>query len=142
MISRAINITSARDALNGYQKGTCFYSGLPISLTEPVRGCSVDHFIPHAYKRELLPANINGVWNLVLTDTKINIAKGKRVPTKEFLEKLYQRNEYYIESKHPHAETIINQTGKTSIERQRFLNSIYNRAIELSIHKWNPSQAL
>jgi len=138
---RRVNVSSVRDSLNGYQKGKCFYSMLDISIN-PLTGsmCHVDHFLPHANKleHERHGANINGVWNLVLLDSKIHEDKGTKIPEVRFLERLYKRNEYYIESKHPLAETIINQTGSTSTDRQRFLELQYNVALRCSIHRWRP----
>jgi hypothetical protein len=54
------------------------------------------------------------------------------------LERLFNRNEFYIESKHPLAETIINQTGNTKTKRSQFLQKHYNIAVQNSIQKWKP----
>jgi hypothetical protein len=140
---RRIDITSVRDSLNGYQKGKCFYSFKDISV---VKGspdlCDVDHFLPHLNKEVHAKngANINGVWNLVLSDSFMNKEKSAKVPEKRFLDRLYNRNEFYIESKHPLAETIINQTGKTKQERIRFLQKQYQLAYDASIQTWKPSE--
>jgi hypothetical protein len=138
---RRIDITSVRDSLNGYQKGKCFYSFQDISINKKSQNiCAVDHFLPHVNKleHEKQGANINGVWNLVLADSSINNDKNARIPEKRFLERLFNRNEFYIESKHPLAETIINQTGNTRDLRRKFLETQYNLAISLSIQKWKP----
>jgi hypothetical protein len=104
----------------------------------------VDHFLPHKNKLFHIQneANINGVWNLVLADSTINIEKSARIPEKRFLERLHNRNEFYIESKHPLAETIINQTGTTKETRRKFLEFHYNLALSLSIHRWKPKYEL
>lgn len=123
-----VDVTSSRDALSGYQKGKCFYCADDISI---IKGndsiCHVDHFLPHSHKREHLPANINGVWNLVLSCQSCNGAgeKSDRVPDMRFLERLNARNEFYISSKHPLAETIVNQTGKLKADRISFLKAHY-----------------
>jgi hypothetical protein len=137
---RRINITSVREALNGYQKGKCFYSFQDISVSpgSPQLG-QVDHFLPHLNKQAHLPANINGVWNLVLADRAVNNDKSARVPELRFLEQLYQRNELFIQSKHSLAETIVNQTGTTSRQRQQFLRYHYQLALNQSIHRWAPA---
>jgi hypothetical protein len=139
---KRLNITSVRDALNGYQKGKCFYSFNDITINGGVskRICAVDHFLPHIHKRQhhSQNANINGVWNLVLADAEVNNDKRARIPERRFLERLFNRNEFYIESKHPLAETIINQTGSTRQQRIHFLEKQYNLASELGIHKWQP----
>lgn len=138
-LMRRIDITSVRDSLNGYQKGKCFYSFQDISVNPKLsKLCEVDHFLPHANKADHLPANINGVWNLVLADRDINQDKKARVPELKYLLRLYNRNEFFIESKHPLAETIINQTGNSPEKRRRFLEYHYNIALNNSMHKWKP----
>ncbi|WP_316747569.1 HNH endonuclease domain-containing protein [Pedobacter gandavensis] len=139
---RRVNITSVRDALNGYQKGKCFYSFQDISIYkyDELNMCAIDHFLPHLHKQyhHNEGANINGVWNLVLSDKQINNNKRARIPEKRFLERLFNRNEFYIESKHPLSETIINQTGYTRAQRIAFLEKQYNLASDLAIQKWQP----
>lgn len=135
------DVTSVRDALNGYQKGKCFYSFQDISINSYSEDiCDVDHFLPHSNKsiHRQNGANINGVWNLVLAYSSTNRSKSNKVPDLKFLERLYNRNEFYIASKHPLAETIINQTGNTREERKKFLNFHYNLAISQSIQTWKP----
>ena len=135
------DVTSVKDALNGYQKGKCFYSFQDISINSTSQNiCDVDHFLPHSNKlaHSKNGANINGVWNLVLADSTINRQKSSKVPEKRFLKRLYSRNEFYINSKHPLAETIINQTGLTKDIRKRFLEKHYNLAVENSIQTWKP----
>jgi hypothetical protein len=138
---RRIDITSVRDSLNGYQKGKCFYSNQDISISKNDQNiCEVDHFLPHVNKlaHSTTGANINGVWNLVLAESKINLNKKAKIPERRFLNRLFNRNEFYIESKHPLAETIINQTGATRESRRRFLETQYNLALNHSIHPWKP----
>jgi hypothetical protein len=136
---RRVDITSVRDSLNGYQKGKCFYSFQDISINPKSRNlCEVDHFLPHINKQSHNPANINGVWNLVLADATVNSAKSAKVPKIKYLERLYNRNEFYIESKHPLAETIINQTGFTKEQRRSFLQKHYNIAVQNCIQTWRP----
>lgn len=140
---RRIDITSVRDSLNGYQKGKCFYSFKDISVVKGSTDlCDVDHFLPHLNKEVHAKngVNINGVWNLVLADSSLNREKSAKVPEKRFLDRLFNRNEFYIESKHPLAETIINQTGKTKQERVRFLQKQYQLAYDASIQTWKPSE--
>ena len=139
------DVTSVKDALNGYQKGKCFYSFQNISINSNSNNiCDVDHFLPHTNKliHSNNGANINGVWNLVLADSSINRQKSAKVPEKRFLKRLYNRNEFYISSKHPLAETIINQTGSSKDNRKRFLEKHYNLAIENSIQTWKPNTEL
>jgi hypothetical protein len=138
---RRTDITSVRDSLNGYQKGKCFYSFQDISVVcGSPQLCEVDHFLPHlniAIHNDF-GANINGVWNLVLAEKEVNRNKSSRIPEKRFLQRLFNRNEFYIESKHPLAETIVNQTGKTKQKRIDFLNEQYQLALDYSIITWKP----
>lgn len=140
-LMRRRDITSVRDSLNGYQKGKCFYSFQDISVNRLDQNiCEVDHFLPHVNKQIHYEngANVNGVWNLVLADKDINLNKRARIPEKRFLERLFNRNEFFIQSKHPLAETIINQTGFTRESRWKFLVYHYKLAIEQSFHQWKP----
>jgi hypothetical protein len=138
---RRKNITSSRAALNGYQKGKCFYSFQDISINSGSNNiCAVDHFFPHVHKSKLneIGSNVNGVWNLVLADKFVNLDKSAKIPELKYLERLYKRNEFYIASKHPLGETIVNQTGKTPKERRSFLQRQYNLSLNLSLQKWKP----
>lgn len=138
---RRTDITSVRDSLNGYQKGKCFYSFQDISVVSGNANlCEVDHFFPHINKtiHNEFGANINGVWNLVLANKDVNRNKSARIPEKRFLQRLYNRNEFYIQSKHPLAETIINQTGNTKQKRIEFLNKQYQLALNSVIITWKP----
>ncbi len=140
-LMRRKDITSVRDSLNGYQKGKCFYSFQDISVnSQNSKICQVDHFLPHTNKIQHTKngANINGVWNLVLEDPDVNNEKRAKIPEEKFLHRLFNRNEFYIQSKHPLAETIINQTGLTKEKRRQFIQKQYNIAKENSIVTWSP----
>ena len=140
---RRVDVTSVREALNGYQKGKCFYSFQDIAVHVGAAAvCQVDHFLPHLNKAAHLPADLNGVWNLVLADAAVNRHKSARVPELHFLERLYRRNEFFIESKHPLSETIANQTGPTPEKRQQFLRHHYQVALNQALHRWAPSTEL
>jgi|TARA_B110000459_G_C16571201_1_gene476533 hypothetical protein len=143
---RRVDITSARNALNGYQKGKCFYSFKDLHIgNSDLINCDVDHVLPHFNKilhlNSMYPTNINGVWNLVLSDIKINRhEKRAKFPALKYLERLHKRNEYYIISKHPLSETIINQTGKTENDRIQFLQYHWNIAKENCIHQFKTNE--
>jgi hypothetical protein len=48
---KRVMITSSRPALNGYQKGKCFYCLSPVSLVKHADDLAdVDHFFPHRLK--------------------------------------------------------------------------------------------
>lgn len=141
--NKRIDVTSARNALNGYQKGKCFYSFNDISVLSGISTtCHVDHFIPHTLKTKgVIPnhSDLNNVWNLVLSHPDVNLSKSARIPERKYLERLHRRNEFFIESKHPLHETIINQTGRTTSERIRFLNNHYTIALDYLHHTWKPT---
>lgn len=140
---RRKNITSVRAALNGYQKGKCFYCFDDINVTnDESNTCDVDHFIPHTLQ-QYTNANLDGVWNLVLACPNCNRgADGKfaKVPALKYLERLSKRNDFLISSHHPLRETLMNQTGRTEAERHMFLQSMYNLAKNTLIHTWETSE--
>jgi len=186
-------VTSARAALNGYQKGKCFYCFDDISIGEldeasnparfdaididsdepeghkilrvsedrPLYGsdsltafaafpaitsstgdsslCDVDHFFPYTLQRYIPEVNLNGVWNLVLTCRHCNRGedgKSARVPAVKYLERLYARNEFLINSHHPLRETLMHQTGAQPADRTAFLKSMDAFAINKLIQRW------
>ena len=138
-----VAITSSRDALNGYQKGRCFYSFKPISINANSPDLAdVDHFFPHVLKTEGVIPNLDGVWNLVLSSQECNrgvAGKFAKVPSLRLLQRLHTRNEYLISSHHPLRETLIAQTGSTEPARKSFLQSCYDHARSILIHTWEPS---
>ena len=140
---RRIAVTSCRDALNGYQKGKCFYCFSNVSVISGDAELSdVDHFFPHMLGRLISRFNLNGVWNLVLSCRDCNRgARGKmaRVPESRLLERLHRRNRFLIDSHHPLRETLMAQTGATEDDRSRFLQDVDTWAIEHLVHRWAPT---
>nr|WP_318383182.1 HNH endonuclease domain-containing protein [uncultured Enterobacter sp.] len=137
-----ITLTSCRNSLNGYQKGHCFYCHAPISLVagHPLLA-DVDHFIPLAAQVAMPGVNLNGVWNLVLACQACNRGvngKSARVPTLDLLKRLHARNEYFINSKLPLHEAILNQTGHHEQKRRAFLNANWKTALHCRFHQWQP----
>jgi 5-methylcytosine-specific restriction endonuclease McrA len=140
---RRANVTTTRDALNGYQKGRCFYCYRDFSI-DPLSKqlADVDHFFP----RKLFYCSggkpIDGLANLVLSCrdcNRGNAGKFDRLPKIDLLERLHKRNEYLIGSHHPLRETLMLQTGITEPDRRSFLQSAYDCAITHVIVKWAPS---
>lgn len=95
-------IIGARAALNGYQKGHCFYCFAPI----------------------------DGAWNLVLACPSCNgwQQKSERPPAAKCLERLHRRNEFLIASHHPLRPTLLSQTGPTATARIRMLQRAFSEA--------------
>ncbi len=141
---KRIGVTSARPALNGYQKGRCFYCYRDISaVSGDDELADVDHFFAHRLKACDPGKPIDGVANLVLACRDCNRGEnGKfdRLPSVSLLERLYNRNEYLITSHHPLRETLIAQTGSDMRKRQAYLQDAYNCATQYlgSRHKWEP----
>ena len=140
--NRRVSITSSRDALNGYQKGRCFYCFKNISI-DPVSAdlADVDHFFPHKLNYCATERPINGVANLVLACKECNrgtSGKFDRLPNLPLLERLHYRNEYLIKSHHPLRETLMLQTGLSEPERRTFLQSAYSCAKSTLIMNWAP----
>jgi hypothetical protein len=140
---RRNDITACRDALNGYQKGRCFYCFGDISIG---RGspdlADVDHFVPRVLISGLSGVNLDGVWNLVLACRNCNRGiKGKsaRLPKVQLLERLHARNEYFIRSHHPLRETLIAQTGGDEDGRAEFLKAVFAEAMNRLIMTWAPT---
>lgn len=141
---RRKNITSSRDALNGYQKGQCFYCFDSIHLEQGRDSFpEVDHFFPHTLKQQGFGPNIDGVWNLVLACKECNRGEGGKfasVPTEKLLARLSTRNEFLIGSNHPLKETLIRQTGIQEPGRKAFLKEFYSRAWATLLHRWEPQE--
>ncbi|WP_411503404.1 HNH endonuclease [Brevibacillus centrosporus] len=138
---RRVDITSSREALNGYQKGKCFYCFDNITI-DPSSGdlADVDHFFPHTLQ-SLTRVNLNGVWNLVLACQSCNRGIGGKfaqIPRPRYLDRLHKRNNFFIDSHHPLRETLINQTGKTENQRSSFLREMDKFAINQLIVRWEP----
>lgn len=127
---RRKTVTSSRSALNGYQKGKCFYCFSDLTLMGEGRNVDVDHFFPHKLKQQNTGIYVDGIWNLDLSCNTCNRgANGKfdRIPSVRLLTRLHNRNEFFIGSHHPLRETLISQTGLTSAERANFLSTTYQR---------------
>lgn len=139
---RRSTLTSCRDALNGYQKGKCFYCFREISIVpESAHLADVDHFHPRMLAQAGVALNLDGVWNLVLACRDCNRGvdgKSSRLPATSLLERLDTRNEFLIASHHPLRETLMAQTGRTRSARIGFLNQAFANAAELLIHHWQP----
>ena len=140
--SARIGITGCRGALNGYQKGRCFYCFREIVIErDSASNVDVDHFFPLILSQypEFALSNLNGVWNLVLSCAECNRGPGgkfTRLPTPRYLERLHTRNNFYIESHHPLRETLMNQTGQQEPQRRDYLRHAHKQASLILIHTW------
>jgi hypothetical protein len=135
-------ITGCRDALNGYQRGKCFYCFREITVSKGSTDLAdVDHFFPHVLKAASFLSNLDGIWNLVLSCRDCNRGEeGKfiKVPELNCLERLHTRNEYLIGSSLPLREVLCADTGHDTEARVSFLNSAYRESLKLLITTWKP----
>jgi hypothetical protein len=158
--ARRLDGTSCRDALNGYQRGRCFYCRGDVSIQPGDAALAdVDHFFPHTLK-PVLSMLLDSVWNqpvieavagrtrdqnrdahLVLACRECNRGPGgkfDRLPTLRLLERLHRHNEHLIQSHHPLRETLTQQTGPDEPARRGFLQRCYAEAKRALIHTWAP----
>jgi hypothetical protein len=135
-LDRRKPVASCRDALNGYQKGKCFYCFADISIIPGADDLGdVDHVFPHTLKYRIphspLAGRIDGIWNLVVACQICNrgvAGKFESLPDLRYIERLKRRNEFFILSHHPLRETLILQTGESEQARQAFLQEAYRCA--------------
>jgi len=139
-VARRVALTSARDALNGYQKGACFYCYNPISTVSNVVGVAdVDHLFPWRLQQLGIVPNLDQVWNLVLSCQGCNRgARGKfdLTPDLGYVARLERRNEYLVASHHPLRETLIAQTGDDTADRHGFLQAMYEASVSHQVAVW------
>jgi len=143
-VGQRIDVTSSSGALNGYQKGACFYCFGAILIGGSDLSPDVDHFFPHKMKRLNLAVNIDGIWNLVLACRDCNRGVGgkfDRIPRVDLVERLMKRNEFLISSHHPLRETLMAQMGQTEQLRVSFLNHVLSEALFSSgFGTWAPKE--
>jgi hypothetical protein len=136
-------VTGSRGALNGYQRGKCFYCFRDIDIESRTNLPDVDHFFPSVLKQRHFGPLVDGVWNLVLACRECNRGSGgkfTRVPSLRLLERLCRRNEFLIGSHHPLRETILQQTRTEPGERRKFLYDWHVRAHAALLHLWEPRE--
>ncbi len=136
-------VTEARIALNGYQKGHCFYCNRQIVVgPNSTAPADVDHVFPHSLMGKGVPVDLDRVWNLVLACQECNRGvegKGAQIPAVEYIELLARRNELLITSHHPLRETLIAQMGPTPGARRGLLQRVAVLSAELGFRSdWRP----
>ena len=132
---RRVGVAGARSALNGYQKGYCFYCYRRISI---VPGSSdladVDHVLPHMLQRKKVLRQLDGIWNLVLACRQCNRGtdgKFDNLPDSRYAQQLLVRNNYLISSHDPLKDVLINQMGATEQSRAAFIREVFDTAAEV-----------
>ena len=133
---RRVNLTGVRPALNGYQRGRCFYCNTETTLA----ASDVDHFFPGILKERGFMPDADGVWNLVLACKDCNRGAGGKfacVPSARLIARLHERNNWLVDSHHPLRETIMLQTGQEIEARASYLRSRQRIASGLPV--WDPA---
>lgn len=133
-------MTGVVGALSGYQDGRCAYCEEPMLL----RGLGqevVEHVLPWRLDDQWEGADLDAVWNLVLSCQPCNGAKHGRAPSERWMPWLERRNNHLIASHHPLRETLMAQTGETSWQRHATLRGAYAHATELLPAVWEPPTA-
>jgi hypothetical protein len=138
---RRTGLTRVRGALNGYQRGRCFYcrAETPLAMTD------VDHFFPWILKERGAMPDADCVWNLVLACRSCNRGEqGKfaRIPAPALIARLHERNNWLVDSHHPLRETIILQTGADTDTRASFLRMRQRTALDALVHEWQPLEVV
>lgn len=138
---RRTSLTRVRGALNGYQRGRCFYCTAEV----PLAAADVDHFFPWVLKERGEMPDADGVWNLVLACRGCN--RGERgkfaaVPTPRLVARLHERNNWLVDSHHPLRETIMLQTGCDAEARASFVRARQRIALDALVHQWEPREAV
>ncbi len=137
LLGKRRSITEIRPALNGYQKGHCFYCFRPISfaMPNPDTAADVDHFFPHSLMARGFGVDLDAPWNLVLACTGCNrgpAGKSAALADHRYVARLERRNEYLIASHHPLKDSLIQTTGTSPSDRHRFLVTVGNDASVLA----------
>jgi 5-methylcytosine-specific restriction endonuclease McrA len=133
------NIGGAKWAFNGYQDGKCFYCNIELDAPDvSSTKTHVDHVIPFRLNTHFVDVDLDHVWNLVNACSECNLAKHDKMPGASAVERVYQRNEYYIQSNHPLKDAIIRATGGNSPKRAEMVKHTFAKASELMPTKWSP----
>lgn len=119
------DITKNRPVLNGYQNNVCFYCGEVM----PENDVHVDHFIARQF------INHDHIWNLVLSHSYCNMQKSDSLPDQFYVDKLTERNEYFIKSNHPISGKLKEHLGMNKAQRIATIRKIYNDA-EMVLAPW------
>ncbi|HWL69446.1 MAG TPA: HNH endonuclease signature motif containing protein [Geminicoccus sp.] len=135
---RRTSLTRVRGALNGYQRGCCFYC----RADTPLAATDVDHFFPWTLKERGAMPDADCVWNLVLACQHCNRGEGGKsagVPSPRLIARLHERNNWLVDSHHPLRETILLQTGADADARASFLRARQRIALDALVHEWEPA---
>jgi hypothetical protein len=143
-----VNLRSAINILMPYQKDQCFYCNKIMNTSSSKDEDDfpdVDHFVPLSFisRIQLLGANANGVWNIVIACKECNrggAGKFQAPADKQYFEKLLYRNLLFTEEhKHSLKNSVLISLGvKNAIELTSKMNLFY-KATDI-INGWKPKR--
>ena len=137
-LMRRKSLGNAKWAFHGYQDGKCFYCHIELDTPDLVTTKThVDHVIPYSIGKHM-DIDVDHVWNYVNACSGCNLSKSNRMPEYGVVERVYQRNEYYIHSNHPLKDAIIRATGKNANERANTVRTAFDDAGKLMPTSWSP----
>lgn len=84
-ITKRESLFDYKEILLKHTEPRCFYTN--VSLQTDYSRISVDHFIPWSF------IHSDNLWNFVLTTSSVNSRKSSKLPTEDYLKKLFIRNE-------------------------------------------------
>jgi 5-methylcytosine-specific restriction endonuclease McrA len=133
------SIGNAKWAFSGYQDGKCFYCNVKLDTLELVTTQThVDHVIPYSLAK-FMDTDVHHVWNLVNACSECNLSKFNKMPEYGVVERVYQRNEYYIHSNHPLKDAIIQATGSDPAKRFSTVRTAFDEAGKWMPTSWSPA---
>ena len=98
----------------------------------------VDHVIPYSLAK-VVDTDVHHPRNLVNACSECNLSKSNKMPEYGVVERVYQRNEYYIHSNHPLKDAIKAATGNTAVERRDTVQSAFDDAGKWMTTSWSPA---
>ena len=81
--------------------------------------------------------DVDHVWNLVNACADCNLSKSNKMPASSTVERLCQRNEFYIHSNHPLKDAIIRATGSNPTKRAGTVRAAFDDAGKLMPTSWS-----
>ena len=135
-------IGNAKWVLSGYQDGKCFYCNSELdTINKLAKQTHVDHVIPKELG-DIIKLEVNVdvdlIWNLVNACSDCNLSKSGSIPSYDYVRRVYERNEYYIHSNHPLADSIILAIGKTPSKRRGTVQRVFDVAVGYRPSSWHP----
>ncbi|WP_210467994.1 HNH endonuclease domain-containing protein [Sporosarcina sp. 6E9] len=108
-ITKRESLIEYRELLLTYSEPRCFYTNA--TLVEGKSKVVVDHFIPWSF------VHSGNLWNFVLTTPSLNSRKGSKLPSNEYINKLFQRNELLTNVKDQNVREEFAKYKESTVEK-------------------------